>query len=83
MHVLDGRDIRIGDTMAAHRINVVITASLGKMLGKGSPVSKYLWFQGDTANKANVVGVVNDYVYGDMYGHPDPVMFFYGRRMRP
>jgi ABC-type antimicrobial peptide transport system permease subunit len=24
----------------------------------------------------NVVGVVNDYVYGDMYGKPDPVMFF-------
>ena len=25
---------------------------------------------------ATVVGVVNDYVYGDMYGKPDPVIFF-------
>jgi ABC-type antimicrobial peptide transport system permease subunit len=28
---------------------------------------------------AQVVGVVNDYVYGDMYGKPDPVMFFYSQ----
>ena len=24
---------------------------------------------------ATVVGVVNDYVYGNMYGKPDPVLF--------
>ena len=24
----------------------------------------------------HVVGVVNDYVYGDMYGKSDPVIFF-------
>jgi predicted permease len=78
MHLLDGRNVRESDTMSAHRIGVVITASLAKMLGKGSAVSKFIWFQGDTTNKATVVGVVNDYVYGDMYGQPDPVMFFYG-----
>ena len=37
MHVLDGRDIRIGDTMAAHRINVVITRLPGKNAGEGKP----------------------------------------------
>ena len=78
MHLLDGRNVRESDTMSAHRIGVVITASLAKMLGKGSAVSKFIWFQGDTTNKATVVGVVNDYVYGDMYGQSDPVMFFYG-----
>jgi putative ABC transport system permease protein len=78
IHLLEGRDIRQSDTMNEHRINVVITASFAKMLGKGSAVSKFIWFEGDTADKVTVVGVVNDYVYGDMYGQPDPVMFFYG-----
>jgi putative ABC transport system permease protein len=78
MKLLEGRDIRRSDTMSANRIGVVITASLEKMLGKGSAVSKFIWFEGDTAHKAVVVGVVNDYVYGDMYGQPDPVMFLYG-----
>lgn len=78
MHILEGRGIRPADTMNAHKLNVVITASLAKMIGDGSAVSKFMWFQGDTADKANVVGVVNDYVYGDMYGKPDPVMFLCG-----
>ncbi|HET7000636.1 MAG TPA: FtsX-like permease family protein, partial [Puia sp.] len=29
-----------------------------------------------TALHATVVGVVNDYVYGNIYGKPDPVIFF-------
>ena len=34
-------------------------------------------WDGDTSGTVvNVVGVVNDYVYGDMYGKSDPVMFF-------
>lgn len=69
---------RVNDTMYQHRLNVVITESLAKMIGNGSAVSKYIWFEGDTTTKANVVGVVNDYVYGNMYGKPDPVMFLYG-----
>src|SRR3569833_911377 len=31
-------------------------------------------YEGDTT-MATIVGVVNDYVYGNMYGKPDPVMF--------
>jgi len=78
MHILEGRGIREGDTFYNHRISVIVTQALAKMLGNGSAVSKSIWFQGDTANKATVVGVVNDIVYGDMYGKPDPVMFFFG-----
>jgi ABC-type antimicrobial peptide transport system permease subunit len=49
-------------------------------MGKGSAIGKTLHFEGDTSGlHAEVVGVVNDYVYGDMYGKPDPVMFFCGR----
>jgi putative ABC transport system permease protein len=77
IHVLEGRGVQTGDTMISHRLNVVITASLEKMLGNGSAVSKAIWFQGDTSTKAIVVGVVNDIVYGDMYSKSDPVMFLY------
>ena len=46
-------------------------------MGKGSALGKTFHFEGDTSGvKAEVVGVVNDYVYGDMYGKPDPVYVF-------
>ena len=46
-------------------------------MGNNSAVGKTLHWDGDTSGTvANVVGVVNDYVYGDMYGKSDPVMFF-------
>jgi putative ABC transport system permease protein len=78
LHILQGRGIESGDTMYAGRINMVITESLAKIISNGNPVSSQIWFEGDTTAKANVVGVVNDFVYGDMYGKPDPVMFFFG-----
>jgi ABC-type antimicrobial peptide transport system permease subunit len=46
-------------------------------MGKGSALGKSLFDADDTLLSATVVGVVNDYVYGDMYGKPDPVIFFY------
>jgi ABC-type antimicrobial peptide transport system permease subunit len=46
-------------------------------MSSNSAVGKTLHWDGDTSGTVvNVVGVVNDYVYGDMYGKPDPVMFF-------
>jgi len=75
LKIIDGRNITISDT--ARPIRMIVTESLAKMLtrGKGSAVGKTLHFEGDTT-QARVVGVVNDYVYGNMYGKPDPVMFF-------
>jgi ABC-type antimicrobial peptide transport system permease subunit len=52
---------------------VLITESLARMMGEGSAVGKLLTF-GDGHDK--VVGVVKDYVYGDFYGKPDPVIFY-------
>jgi ABC-type antimicrobial peptide transport system permease subunit len=61
-------------------IYVVITQTLEKLMGKGSAVGKRIWYEGDNSGlSAKVVGVANDYVYGNMYGHPDPVMFFYSK----
>jgi putative ABC transport system permease protein len=75
LKIIDGRNLTMADTAAP--IRLVVTEALAKMLtgGKGSAVGKTLHGQGDTT-RAVVVGVVNDYVYGDMYGKPDPVMFF-------
>jgi len=73
LKVIDGRNLEITDT--ARPLRTVITQSLAKLMGKGSPIGKKIHSEGDTTT-ATVVGVVNDYVYGNMYGHPDPVMFW-------
>jgi putative ABC transport system permease protein len=77
MHILDGRNFRPGDLLNPNvpKANVVITVSFAKLMGKGSPIGKIIGMQGDTSLRATVVGVVNDFVYGDMYGKPDPVLF--------
>ncbi|HLI94058.1 MAG TPA: FtsX-like permease family protein, partial [Puia sp.] len=44
-------------------------------MGKGSAVGKKLYY--NWGGSSTVIGVVKDYVYGDMYGSPDPVIFYY------
>ena len=47
-------------------------------MGKGSALENHYDYEGDTSGTmATVVGVVNDYVYGNMYGKPDPVCSLY------
>lgn len=73
LKIQEGRNLTIADTFrSAH---TVITRSLEKLMGNGSAIGKVLRYEGDTSTYT-VVGVVNDYVYGNMYGKPDPVMFF-------
>jgi len=75
--ILEGRDLVETDSVQSKRINILITQSLEKLMGSNSAVGKTLHWDGDTSGTVlNIVGVVNDYVYGDMYGKPDPVMFF-------
>jgi len=76
MKILAGRDLVNTDSTQSKNINVMITQSLEKLMGRGSAVGKMLYFGRDSnATVVNVVGVVNDYMYGNMYGKPDPVMF--------
>ncbi len=76
--ILEGRDFVETDSASSKRINIVITQSLEKLMGKGTAIGKTLHWSGDTSGTVlNVVGVVNNYVYGNMYGKPDPVVFFY------
>ncbi|MFA6085212.1 ABC transporter permease [Mucilaginibacter sp.] len=74
LKLLDGRNLTVKDTNSKP-IAIVITKSLEQLMGKNSALGKRIHYQGDTT-AAIVVGVVNDYVYGNMYGKPDPVMFF-------
>jgi putative ABC transport system permease protein len=74
LNIIDGRNLTVNDS-GGKPIRMVITQSMAKLMGKGSAIGKRVHGQGDTTS-AVVVGVVNDYVYGNMYGKSDPVMFF-------
>jgi len=76
MKIVDGRDFTINDSAGGNdkSLLVLVTESLAKQMGKGSAIGKTL-MSGDTSIRATVVGVVKDYVYGDMYGQSDPVIF--------
>ena len=71
MRLTEGRDFK--PDVVSDSSHVLITESMARLMGKGSPLGKDLMF-GD--KPLRVLGVVKDYVYGDMYGRPDPVVFF-------
>jgi len=76
MKLLEGRDFQPGDSTMKKTFNVLITQSFEKLMGHESAIGKIIRYEGDTSGvAATVVGFVNDYVYGNMYGKPDPVLF--------
>ncbi len=77
LKILEGRDFVITDSITSKKQNILITQSLEKLMGKGNAIGKTMRWDGDTSGTVlNIVGVVNDFVYGDMYGKPDPVFFY-------
>jgi len=77
LKLLEGRDFVITDSITSKKPNIIITQALEKLMGKGSAVGKTMHWNGDTSGTVlNIIGVVNDFVYGDMYGKPDPVYFY-------
>ena len=85
MKLNEGRDFESTDIVevsslgkdSSQFIHVLITASMARLLGKGSALGKTLTFDANFG-KVNMIvkGVVADYVYGDMYGQPAPVLFY-------
>jgi predicted permease len=79
MRIMEGRDFMNSDSInlevKGNVPNVIITKSLAKLMGVGSPIGKILYDEPAKRYQATVVGVVDDYVYGDMYGQSDPVVF--------
>ncbi len=75
--LLEGRDLTSTDSVQSKHLNAVITQSFEKLMGKGSALGNVIRWQNDTSGTTmTVVGVVNDYVYGNMYGKPDPMIFY-------
>lgn len=60
------------ENRAKDSTSVLITESFAKLMGTGSAIGKKVT-RDDTYT---VVGVVEDYLYGNMYGTSDPVLFF-------
>ena len=88
MQLLQGRDLRATDEIKINQDgsletpewNVMITESLEKLLGRESALGKTLLWPQNNSGKGlslHVVGVVKDYIYGNMYGKPDPVVFLW------
>jgi ABC-type antimicrobial peptide transport system permease subunit len=50
--------------------NLIVTESFARLMGQGSAIGKTI------ENDYNIIGVVKDYIYDDMYGTSDPVIFF-------
>jgi predicted permease len=70
MEIVEGRGF--SDDMAKDSTNTLISESFAKLMGEGSAVGKTV-----TRNRPyTVIGVIKDYLYGDMYGNSDPVMYF-------
>ncbi len=76
LKMLEGRDFIATDSITSKKSNIIITQSLEKLIGKGSAIGKQIWNSGDKNPVLyTVIGVVHDYVYGNMYGQSDPVVF--------
>jgi putative ABC transport system permease protein len=67
--VVEGRDF----TNEADSANIVISESLAQLMGKGSALGKTIQ---EDDYKLTVIGVVKDFVYGDVYTKGEPVIFF-------
>ncbi|MBS1661716.1 MAG: ABC transporter permease [Bacteroidetes bacterium] len=76
MRLIDGRDF----SGPSDSSSVLITRSLAQLMGEGSPVGKIIRSTNKDAKDYNqlftVAGVLEDYVYGNVYGQPGPVIFF-------
>lgn len=70
MKIAEGRVFN--ENRESDSTSVMVSQSLAKMMGDGSAVGKTIT-RGITYT---IIGVVQDYLYGDMYGTSDPVLFF-------
>ncbi|WP_273568248.1 ABC transporter permease [Maribacter halichondriae] len=71
MEIIEGRGF--SEDASKDSTNTLISQSFAKLMGEGSALGKTVIRYGKTYT---VLGVVKDYLYGDMYGTSDPVMFF-------
>lgn len=69
MEIVEGR----GFDETPNNDDILITQTFARLMGEGSALGKTVRRDDDSYT---VIGVIKDYLYGDMYGTSDPVMFF-------
>ncbi len=79
MQILEGRDF--SNSPAAENTNVIINEAMEKMMGKESAVGKIIQSPRNNPDgvftNMTVIGVVRDYVYGNVYGgQAGPLIIF-------
>jgi putative ABC transport system permease protein len=88
MKLIEGRDFEISDQVKVNEngrpadsnqvYHVLITASMAKLLGKGSAIGKTMECNINWGRLNMVVeGVVKDYLFGDMYSSESAPVIFY------
>ncbi|TLP82663.1 ABC transporter permease [Maribacter sp. ACAM166] len=68
MEIVEGRGF--SSNPLKDSTNLIVSESFAKLMGAGSAIGKTV------ENDYPVIGVVKDYLYDDMYGSSDPVLFF-------
>jgi putative ABC transport system permease protein len=79
MQIIEGKDF--SNTEATENSNVIINESMATLMGTGSAVGKIIQSPRNNADGSftnmNVIGVVKDYVYGNVYaGKINPLIIF-------
>ncbi len=69
--IIQGRDFNADP--ATDSMNIIITQGLAKLMNTENPIGSII--RQDTSNY-RVVGIVKDFIYGNMSGKPDPLIFF-------
>ncbi|HLY71944.1 MAG TPA: ABC transporter permease [Puia sp.] len=69
--IIEGRDFNSNPTTDTS--NIIITETLAKMMNTQHVIGQFI--REGTSNY-KIVGVTKDFVYGDMYGKSDPLIFF-------
>jgi putative ABC transport system permease protein len=78
MKLVAGRDFY--PDIVSDSMHVIITESLAKLMKVDNAVGKFIETPGrapgDPPMRFEIVGVIRDYVYGNMYGVSEPVLLF-------
>jgi len=72
MKLKEGRGF--GKSQAADSSKVLISETFAKLIPTENPVGNKIQWQ---EQEFTITGIVEDYLYGDMYGTSDPVMFYH------
>jgi putative ABC transport system permease protein len=70
MKVAKGREFRIANQ---DTLNVIINETLAGLIGRENPVGENILRD---SVSYRIIGVVRDFIYGDMYAKSDPAIFF-------